>query len=150
MSTEHEILATYHTIAVVGLTSNQTKPSHYVSDYMRHQGYRIIPVNPDEAEVFGLKAYPDLASVPEPVEFVDVFRRPVFCPEVARDAVAAGAKVLWLQSGISSPEARRIAELAGLTYVEDRCVMVEHRRSGLGEVGSHRSESVEAQMTHPE
>jgi predicted CoA-binding protein len=135
MAIEAEILRTYHTIAVVGLTANPSKPSHYVSAYMREQGYRIIPVNPAENEVFGLKAYRDLASVPEQVEFVDVFRRPEFCADVARAAVAAGAKALWLQSGITSAEARTIAESAGLNFVEDRCVMVEHRRSGIGRVG---------------
>jgi predicted CoA-binding protein len=128
MSVETEILQKYHTIAVVGLSSDPSKPSNSVSAYMMSQGYRIIPINPDEDEVFGQKAYPDLASVPEPVEFVDVFRRPQFCADVARDAVAAGAKVIWLQLGITSPEARRIAEEAGVTYVEDRCVLVEHRR----------------------
>ncbi len=135
MSVERDILATYHTIAVVGLTSNTEKPANWVTEYMMQQGYRIIPVNPDETEVFGLTCYPDLKSVPEPVEFVDVFRRPQFCADVARDAVAAGAKALWLQQGIRSAEARQIAEEAGLTYVEDRCVMSEHRRAAIGRVG---------------
>jgi predicted CoA-binding protein len=135
MSTEKDILSTYHTIAVVGLASNPDKPSHWVSEYMQQQGYRIIPVNPEESEVLGQKAYPDLASVPEPVEFVNVFRRPHLCADVARDAVAAGAKAIWLQAGITTAEARRIAEDAGMTYVEDRCVMVEHRRHGIGHVG---------------
>jgi len=130
MGVEQDVLQTYRTIAVVGLNSDPDRPSHWVSDYMRHQGYRIIPVNPDETEVFGQKAYPDLESVPEPIDFVDVFRRPQFCAEIARQAVAKGAKVLWLQSGIRSPEARAIAEQAGLTYIEDRCVMVEHRSLG--------------------
>jgi predicted CoA-binding protein len=130
MSTEADVLRRYHTIAVVGLNSDPDRPSHYVSEYMREHGYRIIPVNPDETEVFGEQAYPDLASVPETVDFVNVFRRPQFCADIARDAVAKGAKVVWLQSGITSPEARRVAEEAGLTYVEDRCVMVEHRRMG--------------------
>jgi predicted CoA-binding protein len=128
LTIESDILTTYRTIAVVGLSSDPAKPSNSVSAYMKAQGYRIIPVNPDEEEVFGEKAYPNLASVPEPVTFVNVFRRPQFCAEVARDAVAVGAKVLWLQLGITSPEARRIAEEAGMTYVEDRCVLVEHRR----------------------
>lgn len=136
MSIEAEILRRYHTIAVVGLTSDPTKPSNSVSAYMRAQGYRIIPVNPNETEVFGLRCYPDLASVPEPVEFVDVYRRPEYCADVAREAVAVGAKVLWLQLGIVSAEARRIAEEAGLTYIEDRCVLVEHRRAGIGHVGT--------------
>lgn len=134
MSVESDILRNYHTIVVVGLASNPDKPSHWVSEYMMRQGYRVIPVNPEEREVFGLPCYPSLAAVPEPVEFVDVFRRPQYCPDVAREAAAVGAKVLWLQQGITSPEARRIAEEAGMTYVEDRCVMSEHRRHGIGRV----------------
>jgi predicted CoA-binding protein len=128
MSVEGDVLKSYRTIAVVGLNSDPDRPSHWVSEYMLQHGYRIIPVNPDETEVFGEKAYPDLQSVPEQVDFVDVFRRPQFCADIARDAVAKGAKVLWLQSGIRSSEARAIAEGAGLTYIEDRCVMVEHQR----------------------
>src|SRR5881398_1193429 len=134
MSLEQELLRNHHTLVVVGLTNNPDKPAHWVSEYMRDQGYTIIPVNPNETDVLGLPTYPDLASVPEPVDFVDVFRRPEFCADVAREAVAAGAKVLWLQQGIVSPEARRIAEEAGITYVEDRCVLAEHRRGGLGRV----------------
>ena len=134
MGLEQDILTTYTTIVVVGLASNPEKPSHWVSEYMRGHGYRIIGVNPDETEVFGQPCYPDLASVPEPVDFVDVFRRPQFCADVARDAVAAGAKVIWLQQGIISAEARRIAEDAGITYVENRCVKSEHARHGIGRV----------------
>src|SRR5579885_2892772 len=132
--TERELLQRYHTIVVVGASSIPSKPSHYVSAYMQAQGYRIIPVNPEEQEVLGERCYPDLASVPEPIEFVNVFRRPQFCAEVAREAVAAGAKALWLQQGIVSPEARRIAEAAGLEYVEDACVMAVHRIAGMGQV----------------
>ena len=135
MGVEADVLRTYQTIVVVGLTANPDKPSNWVTEYMMSQGYRIIPVNPDEREVFGLTCYPDIASVPEPVEFVNVFRRPQFCADVARDAVAAGAKVIWLQQGIVSPEARRIAERAGVTYIENRCVLSEHRRSRIGRVG---------------
>ena len=130
MSTERDILTSYRTIVVVGLAADPSRPSHYVSEYMQRQGYRIIPVNPEIQEALGERCYPDLASVPEPVEFVNVFRRPQFCADVARDAVAVGAKAVWLQQGIFSDEARRIAEEAGLAYVEDRCVMVEHRRIG--------------------
>jgi predicted CoA-binding protein len=101
---------------------------------MAGQGYRIIPINPDEREIFGVTCYPDLASVPEQVDFVDVFRRAEYCAAVARAAVAAGAKVLWLQAGIVSAEARAIAEQAGLIYVENRCVLAEHRRARLGRV----------------
>ncbi len=132
MSIEAEILRTHTTIVVVGASSNAEKPSHWVSEYMIDQGYRVIPVNPDEDEVFGVRCYPDLASVPEPVGFVNVFRRSEFCADVVREAVAAGAKVVWLQLGIASLEARRVAEAAGITYVEDRCVLQEHRRHGIG------------------
>jgi predicted CoA-binding protein len=128
MSTEGDILRSHRTIVVVGLSSDPSRPSNRVSAYMKAQGYRIIPVNPSEDEVFGERSYPDLASVPVPVEFVNVFRRPEFCAGVARDAVAASARAIWLQAGITSREARRIAEGAGVAYVEDRCVMVEHRR----------------------
>jgi uncharacterized protein len=131
MSVEAEVLKRYRTIAVVGARADPSRPGHYVPAYMRQHGYRIIPVNPDEREVFGERCYPDLESVPEQIDFVNVFRRPEFCADVARDAVAAGAKVVWLQSGIFSPEARQIAEEAGLTYIEDRCVMVEHRHAGI-------------------
>ncbi len=132
MSIEREILTRFATIVVVGLSADPARPSYRVSAYMQRQGYRIIPVNPTEREVLGERCYPDLASVPEPVEFVNVFRRAELCPQVAREAVAVGARALWLQLGIVSPEARSIAEAAGLLYVEDRCVMVEHRRHGIG------------------
>jgi uncharacterized protein len=134
MRTEQQILEQYHTIVVVGASSLSEKPAHWVSQYMIDQGYRVIPVNPDEEEVFGVRCYPDLASVPEPVEFVNVFRRPQFCADVVRDAIAAGAKVVWLQQGIVSEDARRLAEEAGITFVQDRCVLQEHRRAGIGRV----------------
>lgn len=134
MSTERDILDTYRTIVVVGASSIEEKPSHWVSEYMIEQGYRVIPVNPDETEVFGVPCYPDLAAVPEPVEFVNVFRRPEYCADVVRDAITAGAKVVWLQQGIVSDEARRLAEDAGISFVQDRCVLQEHRRAGIGRV----------------
>lgn len=134
MSIEREILQSHHTIVVVGASPIEEKPSHWVSEYMIEQGYRVIPVNPDEAEVFGVPCYPDLASVPEPVDFVNVFRRPEYCADVVREAIDAGAKVVWLQLGIVSDEARRLAEAAGITFVQDRCVLQEHRRLGIGRV----------------
>ncbi len=134
MSRERTILETYSTIVVVGASSIESKPSHWVSQYMRRQGYRIIPVNPDEREVFGVPCYPDLASVPEPVAFVNVFRRPQYCADVVREAIAVGAQVVWLQSGIRSADARALAEAAGLTFVQDRCVLQEHQRHQLGPV----------------
>lgn len=135
MSVERDILSQYRTVVVVGLSSDPTKDSNRISRYMQSQGYRIIPVNPVETEVLGERAYPTLQDVPGPVEFVNVFRRPQFCADVARDAVAAGAKALWLQLGIASEEAKRIATEAGLLYVQDACVMVEHRNEGIGPVG---------------
>lgn len=138
MSIEREILKQYKTIVVVGASSLPEKASHWVSKYMIEQGYRVIPVNPDEVEVFGVPCYPDLASVPEPVEFVNVFRRPQFCADVVREAISAGAKAVWLQQGIVSEEARGLAEDAGLTFVQDRCVLQEHRRHGIGRVSAPR------------
>jgi uncharacterized protein len=130
VTVEAEILESHLTIVVVGLSSNPERPSYRVSRYMQDHGYRIIPVNPQEESVLGEHSYASLADVPPPVDFVDVFRRAEECPQIAREAVAAGARVLWLQEGISSDEARRIAEAGGLTYVEDACVMVEHRALG--------------------
>jgi predicted CoA-binding protein len=101
---------------------------------MIKQGYRVVPVNPDEREVFGVPCYPDLASVPGPVEFVNVFRRPEYCADVVRDAIRAGAKVVWLQLGIVSDEAHQLAEAAGVAFVQDRCVLQEHRCHGIGKV----------------
>ena len=136
MSVEREILQTYPTIAVVGASSIPEKPSHWVSEYMIEQGYRVIPVNPDETEVFGVPCYPDLASVPEPVEFVNVFRRPQYCADVVREAIAVAAKAVWLQQGIVSEEARRLAEEAGITFVQNRCVLQEHGRYAIGRVAA--------------
>lgn len=123
-----EILKTAKTIAVVGLSSDESKPSYGVSEYMQRRGYRIIPVNPRETEVLGEKAYARLEDIPEPVDIVNVFRRPALTPEVAASAVAMGAKVLWLQLGIENDEAQRIAEAGGLDVVMDRCILIEHRR----------------------
>jgi uncharacterized protein len=126
-----EILTTYDTITVVGASSDEAKAAHYVPAHMQAHGWRIIPVNPYAEEILGQPVYRTLADVPEPVRLVDVFRPSQATPEVARQAVAAGATALWLQLGISSGEARRIAEDAGLLYVEDRCLIIEQRRLGL-------------------
>jgi predicted CoA-binding protein len=110
--------------------ANPDRASNQVAWYLHHQGYRLFGVNPEcpEPEVFGVPMLPALDQVPEPIDIVDVFRRPQYTPEVARDAVAVGARALWLQLGIRSPEARAIAEEAGLAYVEDRCLKVDHAR----------------------
>ena len=125
-----QLLLDTKVIAVVGLSANPDRPSNQVAWYLHHQGYRLFGVNPmcPEPEVFGVPMLASLDQVPEPIDLVDVFRRPEHTPDVARAAVAAGASALWLQLGISNPEARAIAESAGLRYVEDRCVKVEHGR----------------------
>ncbi len=116
-----------HRIAVVGLSPDQSRPSFQISSYLENAGYEIIPVNPNYPVAMGHQSYATVAAIPDKVDMVLVFRRPEFAADAARDAVAAGAKGLWLQSGIRSKEARRIAQEAGLDYVEDRCMMVEHR-----------------------
>jgi predicted CoA-binding protein len=120
------VLNQARTIAVVGLSADRSKPSHVVSKYMQEHGYRIIPVNPKYTEILGEKCYPNLRSIPEPVDMVDVFRKSSDTVPVAEDAVAIGAKTLWLQIGVISEEARRIAESNGVTVVMDRCVKIEH------------------------
>lgn len=126
MTTIAKILSSTKTIAVIGASSDRTRPSFGVSRYLQRAGYRIIPVNPGETEVLGERAYAALADVPEKVDLVAVFRRPQFVPRVVEEAIAKGVPAVWLQSGIISEEARRLAESAGLDFVMDRCLMVEH------------------------
>ena len=116
------------TIAVVGASTDESKPSHRIPKYLQSQGFKIIPVSPKGGECLGEKVYAKLADIPEPVDVVDVFRPSDETPQIARDAVAIGAKVLWLQSGIANDEAEGIAEAAGLKVVMDRCMKVEHAR----------------------
>lgn len=120
------ILRDARTIAVVGASPEPHRSSHGVMGYLLRQGYRCIPVNPNCEAVLGIPAVGSLAEIDEPIDLVDVFRRPEFCLAHAREAVAAGAGALWLQLGIASPEARRIAEEAGLDYVENACTAVVH------------------------
>ncbi len=117
-----------HTIAVVGLSPKPERASYDVTRYLLDQGYKIIPVNPGQDEILGLKCYPNLSAIPEPVDLVDVFRRPEHCPPIAKEAVAIGAKALWLQLGIVNDDAARIASDAGLLVVMDRCINIEHAR----------------------
>jgi predicted CoA-binding protein len=126
-----ELLTTYDTITVVGASNARHKAAHTVPAHMQRHGWRIVPVNPHEQTILGEPVYPTLADIPEPLGLVDVFRPSEDCAEIARQAVAAAAKALWLQLGIRSAEARRIAEDAGLRYVEDRCLIIEQRRLGL-------------------
>ncbi|MEE8137426.1 MAG: CoA-binding protein [Thermoanaerobaculia bacterium] len=128
MTLEAEILRKYRTVAVVGISSREDRYSHRVARYLKEHGYRIVPVNPRETEVLGEKCYPDLCSVPEPVEVVDIFRRPKQVPRVVAEALYIGAKVVWMQEGIVHEAAARRAREAGLEVVMDRCMMVEHRK----------------------
>ena len=123
-----DILRRSKTIAVVGLSSNPTRPSHAVAAYLQSAGYRIFPVNPNEREVLGEKAYAVLEDIPGPVDIVDVFRRSEDVPPVADSAIAIKAKVLWMQLGIENPQAAEKARAAGLAVVENACLMVEHKR----------------------
>ena len=122
------ILNTARTIAIVGLSPNELRASHFVGFYLRRHGYRVVPVNPREREIFGETSYPDLASVPFDVDVVNVFRAPDAVPGIAREAVKIGAGTLWCQYNVISPEGGRIAEEAGLKVVMDRCMKVEHAR----------------------
>ena len=125
------LLRTHDTITVVGASRDAGKAAHQIPLRMQQLGWRIIPVNPYAGELFGEKAYPTLAGVPEPLGLVDVFRPSADAPDVARQAVAAGATALWLQLGIVSREAREIAAAAGIDYVEDRCMAVERAKLDL-------------------
>jgi uncharacterized protein len=126
-----QILEEYDTITVVGLSVDPMKSAHSVPAAMQAYGWRVIPVNPHADEILGEQVYRRLAEVPGGVGFVNVFRPSADCPEIARQAVAAGATALWLQLGIVSAEARAIAESAGLRYVEDRCLAVERARHAI-------------------
>jgi predicted CoA-binding protein len=125
------ILTCYGTITVVGASAVAAKAAHSVPAHMQRHGWRIIPVNLHASEILGEQVYRTLGEVPEQVGLVDVFRPAWQAPDVARQAVAAGATALWLQLGIASAEARAIAEGAGLLYVEDRCLVIEQRRLRL-------------------
>ena len=128
MRSPQQILADARTIAVVGASPNPSRPSNDVMRYLLEAGYRVIPVRPADCdEIHGVPCVTSLAEIDEPVDLVDVFRRPEAVPEHAREAVAAGAGALWLQVGIASDEARRIAQEAGLDYVENACTKVVHK-----------------------
>jgi predicted CoA-binding protein len=122
------ILKTNHTIAIVGLSADWFRPSYFAAKYMQEHGFKIIPVNPKYTEILGEKCYPDLKSIPEKVDMVDVFRKSADCLPIAKEAVAIGAKVLWLQLGVENDEAKAIAETGGLEFVQNRCVKIEYAR----------------------
>ena len=126
--TIQRLLNTASTIAVVGLSRNELRASNFVGYYLRRHGYRVIPVNPNEAEILGEASYPSLLDVPVPVDIVNVFRAPDAVPAIAREAVEINAAALWCQFGVINEEAARIAEEGGLAVVMDRCLKVEHAR----------------------
>jgi Predicted CoA-binding protein len=122
------LLQSSHTIAVVGLSDKSWRPSHGVSEYMQRAGYKIIPVNPELEEVLGERCYPDVESVPEPIDIVNIFRRPELVPEIVEAAIRVGAKAVWMQEGVIHEKAAARARAAGLTVVMDRCLLKEHRK----------------------
>ena len=131
------ILERYRRIAMVGLSANPFRPSHFAAIYLMSEGYDVTPVNPRESKVLGLPSYPSLAAIPEPVEIVDIFRETAAVPAIVEEAIAAGAKVIWMQLGVIHEEAAERASQAGLEVVMDRCMKIEHARffGGLNTIG---------------
>ena len=138
-------------VAVVGLSSNHLRASNFVGYYLQRHGYQMVPVNPRETEILGDQCYPSLTDVPEPIGVVDVFRDPAAVPDIAREAVAVGAKFLWLQFGVISPEGVAIAQAGGMQVVMDRCMKIEHARY-LGRMHwlGFNTEQITAQRRVPE
>jgi len=126
-----DILANSHTIAVVGLSERRSRPSYGVAEYMQRAGYRIIPVNPLEKQVLGETSYPDLDSVPDAIDIVDIFRRSEFVPDIVEAAIRKEAKVIWMQEGVIHQDAAHRAMEAGIIVVMDSCILKDHRRMGL-------------------
>jgi uncharacterized protein len=131
------ILERYRRIAMVGLSSNPFRPSHFAAVYLISEGYEVIPVNPREDEVLGRKSYPTLSAIGSPIEVVDIFREPGAVPGIVEEAIAVGAKVIWMQLGVVHEEAAERARRAGLEVVMDRCMKIEHARffGGLNTIG---------------
>ena len=123
-----DILRTARTVAVVGLSGKRFRPSFGVTEYMQRNGYRIIPVNPHESEILGEHCYPDLDSVPGPVDIVDIFRRSEFVPEIVEAAIRKGARAIWMQEGVIHEAAAKRATDAGLVVIMDHCILKDHRR----------------------
>lgn len=119
---------TVRTIATVGFSTNPERPGYYVPEYLISKGYHVIPVNPMIQEVLGQKAYPDLLSVPEKVDVVQIFRRPEDVPAIVEQAIKIDARVVWMQLGVQNADAAKVAEAAGLQVVMDKCMMIEHKR----------------------
>ncbi len=131
------ILETYKRIAMVGLSANEFRPSHFAAKYLLAEGYEVIPVNPREKEILGQVSYPSLREIPGVVEVVDIFREPAAVPAIVDEAIAIGAKVIWMQLGVIHEQAAEKAAAAGLEVVMDRCMKIEHARffGGLNTLG---------------
>jgi uncharacterized protein len=131
------ILERYRRIAMVGLSSNPFRPSHFAAIYLAAEGYEVTPVNPRESEVLGRRSYPTLMEVPDPIEVVDIFREPAAVPEIVEQAITRQAKVVWMQLGVIHEQAAQRARDAGLEVVMDRCIKIEHARffGGLNTIG---------------
>ena len=128
VSEEGKILKTFRTVAVVGLSPKSERTSFKVGAYLKKHGYKIIPVNPMAVEILGEKSYPDLSSIPEPIDAVDILRRSEEVVPVVEEAIRVGAKAVWMQEGVTSKEAADLAQDAGLLVVMDKCMRKEHRK----------------------
>ena len=128
MSIEEEILNSRRVVAIVGLSPKPDRPSYKVASYLKEQGYRIISVNPTEKEILGEPCYPDLASIPEQVDVVDIFRRSEEVPAIVEEAIKIGAKAVWMQEGVVNEQAAAQAREAGLLVVMDKCMLKEHKK----------------------
>lgn len=148
-ATIRKILNNCRTIAIVGLSAESQKASYFVATYLRSAGYRIIPVNPKADQILDLKCYPDLKSIPEPIDLVDIFRPASACLDIVKEAVACKATAVWLQLKIVNLEAAELARQAGLLTVMDMCVKMEHGRyqGGLHEAGMN-TEIISAKREH--
>ena len=131
VSIEKEILNSSRVVAVVGLSPKPDRPSYNVANYLKENGYKIIPVNPNAGEILEEVCYPDLSSIPEPVDVVDIFRRPEAVLPIVEEAIKIGAKAVWMQEGVINEEAAARAKEAGLLVVMDRCMLKEHRKLRL-------------------
>jgi len=131
------ILERYKRIAMIGLSANSFRPSHFAAIYLLAHGFDVTPVNPREKEILGRRSYASLRDVPPPIEIVDIFREPSAVPSIVEDAIAVGAKVIWMQLGVINEEAAERARQAGLEVVMDRCIKIEHARffGGLSTIG---------------
>ncbi len=131
VETIRRILKETKTIAVVGLSPKPSRPSHRVALYLQQAGYRIIPVNPGQEEILGQRCYPDLLSIPDKVDLVDIFRRPEDVLPIVEQAIGIGARTVWMQQGVVNQEAATLAEEAGLTVIMDRCLKIDHNQFGV-------------------